>query len=51
MIIERDNKKYKVLKQVGGEIQVEDEFNYYDKPHKRMIKMWWDLKDCKIIKS
>jgi hypothetical protein len=53
MKVKRDGKVYNVIEYLpeSKEVCVEDEFDYYDKPYKRMKKMWWDLKYCEIIEN
>jgi hypothetical protein len=48
MKIKRDNKIYDVLEYLpeSQEVCVEVEFNFADKPFKRKLKLWWNLKDC-----
>jgi len=33
----------------SGEIQVQGEFEFANKPYKRTLKMWWFIKDCEIM--
>lgn len=51
MKIERDGQSFNVLEYLieSQEVCVEDKFDFYDKPYKRTLKMWWLLKDCEVI--
>jgi len=33
--------KFKIVDEVEEEICVECEFDFYFKPHKRILKLWW----------
>jgi hypothetical protein len=53
MKIKRNNKIYDVIKYLldTQEICVEVEFAFAEYPYKRKLKLWWELKDCKIVEG
>jgi hypothetical protein len=53
MRVKRDGQIFNVLEYLpeSQEVCVEDEFDFYDKPHERTLKMWWSLKDCEVIEN
>ena len=51
MRVKRGGKIYDVIDHIPqtGEVCVEGEFTFADKPHKRNLKMWWSMADCEIV--
>ena len=53
MKVERNGIIYNVVEYFPDtqEVCVEDEFDFAEEPYKRIVKMWWFLKDCEIVEE